>query len=200
MQIHHPDQFIAAIISHILRYIRSNASCKYCMDSAPISSVINMLPQLFCTSCTSGIFIWNEHIKSYMCWPCLQQLSIQFLPCLGVFNACLNAPFLGKSHTSMFIPNAKHERCEIMVRILMCTSRATYPPYPCPKYQTIPPESEDIDRGRASHLTCMSDIIRPPVLSHICQKHERHLKIAELVRPTTCSDHAYRCYPPDALT
>ena len=105
MHIHQPDQFITAIIFHTLWYIRSNASCKYCMDSAPISSVINVLPQLFCTSCTSVIFIWNEHIKSYMCWPCLQQLSIQFLPCLGVFKTCLNAPFLGKSNMSCIHPN-----------------------------------------------------------------------------------------------
>lgn len=123
-----------------------------------------------------------------MCWPCVQQISIHPFQiystlALGV-QSMFNAPRQIRCvrHSSPICPD---ERCEIMVWVLSCVHmRGTHAPNPCQNFQITPPDSADIDHGRTSYLAHVLTIWLS-FLSHLYQKQAQHLKIAEMVRPTT---------------
>ena len=88
--------------------------CAYCLPA-----IVFMLQFWLLHNCTSVIIIWNEHIKLYMCWLCLVQISVPSLP--NVFKSSVwddiqympNASSLGKSNMSTcpaFITIAQYER------------------------------------------------------------------------------------------
>ena len=151
--------------------------------------------------------IRNICADAYTCCPFLQEIPIpsfayMFKYVVGGINTC---PMLLPSANTIcpaIIPIAHfvfiymkawygfyHAYIGPHVRMLSYTDRAIHTPNVCQIYQIIPPDSEDIDRGRLPHLS------HGRRSCHVYQQQERHHEIAELDRPTTCSDHTYRNYP-----
>ena len=104
--------------------------------------------------------------------------------------SCYSYGLLQESHLSTSIGmNPSHQ----------CKYRVTHMPYQWQKYQIIPSDSIDINNDRPPYLTCRGGTFCRRTCHMLYKRNEGHLKMEELVRPTTCSDLTNRYYPLDAL-
>ena len=89
---------------------------------------------------------------------------------------------------------------KIKVWVLICIYRVTDKPLPCQKYKTISSDSINVDQGRPyTHVCYRYYSAVGSILLCVYQQQERHSEIAELERPTTCTDHSFRIYTPYVL-